>query len=161
LGLDGASWDQLLGAARRPFRLAMLLEAALGLLLALGLVLGWLAFRQEMFLARMKTEFVANVSHELKTPLALIRLFGETRLFDRVKEPSKAKEYFGIITRESERLTHLVNNILDFSSLSAGRKSFDLKPCALGRLVEDTFAAYRFQLEERGFRSGLRVAADL
>jgi signal transduction histidine kinase len=161
VGLDRVSWEKLLGAARRPFRLAILLEVALGLLLVGGSFLGWRAFRQEMFLARMKTEFVANVSHELKTPLALIRLFGETLLFDRVKDPSKAKEYFGIITRESERLTHLVNNILDFSSLSAGRKTFDLKPCSLGQVVEETFAAYRFQLEERGFRSSLQVIGDI
>jgi signal transduction histidine kinase len=161
IGLDRASWDARLGTARRPFRIALMLISILGLFLALGTGLGLRLLAREMFLARMKTEFVANVSHELKTPLALIRLFGETLLLDRVRDSAKAKEYFGIIVRESERLTHLVNNILDFSSLEAGRKTYDFRPLDLGRVVEETLAAYRFQLEERGFQVGLEVSPGL
>ncbi len=161
LGLEGEAWLRFLGEARRPFRIALVLIAALGVFLALSAILGLSAIRREMFLARMKTEFAANVSHELKTPLALIRLFGETLYLNRVQDPTKARKYCGIIVRESERLTHLVNNILDFASLEAGRKTFELRPCNLAQVVEETLASYRFQLEERGFQIGLSVPEHL
>jgi len=161
LGLKERPWKELLGSARRPFRIALVLIAALGIFLAVSVVLGLGAIRREMFLARMKTEFAANVSHELKTPLALIRLFGETLFLGRISDPDRARKYCGIITRESERLTHLVNNILDFASIEAGRKTFELRSCDLGHVVRETMASYRFQLEERGFEVRLSVPGDL
>jgi signal transduction histidine kinase len=109
----------------------------------------------------LKTDFVANVSHELKTPLSLIRLFGETLLLDRLRDPAKAREYYEIIVRESERLTHLVNNVLDFASIEAGQKQFNFRPTNLSQLVADTLEAYRLQLEERGFRVQVDTPPDL
>ncbi len=161
IGLDREGWNRHLGNARRPFRIAAAMIVCLGLFLGAGAAFGLVMLRREMFLARMKTEFVANVSHELKTPLALIRLFGETLLLDRVRDADKAREYYGIIVRESERLTHLVNNVLDFSSIEAGKKAFDFSPVSLGRLVADTLATYEFQLEEKGFRIERSIAPNL
>jgi signal transduction histidine kinase len=161
VGMDRDAWEGLRGSARRPFRIAAAMIAALGLFLALSAAFAVLALRREVSLARLKTEFVANVSHELKTPLALIRLFGETLLLDRVRDPAKARGYHEIIVRESERLTHLVNNVLDFASIEAGQKKFDPEPTDLGRLVEDTVAAYRLQLEERGFQVSMEIAPGL
>jgi signal transduction histidine kinase len=161
LGLAEADWGRLLGSARRPFRIAAALIAALGLFLAASAGLAFLAIRREVFLAKMKTEFVANVSHELKTPLALIRLFGETLLLERVRDPVKAREYHQVIVRESERLTHLVNNVLDFAGLESGKRRFSLCPTGLGPLVEETLAAYRLQLEERGFKLELSIEPEL
>ncbi len=161
IGLDRAAWNRHLGSARRPFRIAAVMIVCLGLLLVAGAAFGVVMLRREMFLARMKTEFVANVSHELKTPLALIRLFGETLLLNRVRDSDKAREYYGIIVRESERLTHLVNNVLDFSSIEAGKKAFDFASVNLGRTVSDTLATYQFQLEEKGFRIEPSIAPDL
>jgi signal transduction histidine kinase len=76
----------------------------------------------------LKTEFVANVSHELKTPLALLRLFGETLLLGR-GDAEQREKYCRVITRESERLTQLVASVLSFASIEAGKKSYDLRPC--------------------------------
>ena len=78
-----------------------------------------------MHLARLKSDFVANVSHELRTPLALIRLYGETLELGRLTSTERYKEYFRIIREESERLTALINNILDFSRIEAGRKEYE------------------------------------
>ena len=109
----------------------------------------------------MKTEFVANVSHELKTPLALIRMFAETLLLGRVENDAKRDEYYRIITRESERLTHLISNVLSFSSIDAGKKRYEFAPTDLGDVVRDVAASYRHQLENQGFTHELRVAPDL
>jgi signal transduction histidine kinase len=109
----------------------------------------------------MKTELVANVSHELKTPLALIRLFGETLLLERVTDPERRKEALSIIMRESERLTHLIANVLDFAAIEAGKKAYRLEPQDIGRVARETYERYRFQLDAKGFAHSFESAADL
>ncbi len=81
-----------------------------------------------MRLSRLKSDFVANVSHELKTPLALIRLFAETLELGRVPGEEKTLQYYRVINKESHRLTQLINNILDFSRIEAGRKEYRFAP---------------------------------
>ena len=99
----------------------------------------------------LQTEFVHNVSHELKTPLSLIRLYGETLLYkDNLPEKDR-KEGLQIITKESERLSHMINNILDFSKIEMGKKEFDLKPGNLAYVVENTLDSYRYHLLKKGF----------
>ncbi len=77
-----------------------------------------------MDLIRLKSDFVSNVSHELRTPLSLIRMFAETLEMGRVKTEEKKHEYYATIVAETERLTRLVNNILNFSRMEAGRKEY-------------------------------------
>jgi signal transduction histidine kinase len=117
--------------------------------------------RRELALTEMKSNFVADVSHELKTPLALIRLFGETLLSGRVTSEEKRQEYYEIITRESTRLTNLINNILDFSRIEAGRREYTLTATDIASVVRETYEAYRAQLEHDGFEHHLRVAPSL
>ena len=105
-------------------RLAITKTALIGfidLMLLAGLVLVWTNVRRELKLSRLQSDFVANVSHELKTPLALIRLFAETLELGRVPTEEKKQQYHRIINKESRRLTQLINNILDFSRIEAGR----------------------------------------
>jgi signal transduction histidine kinase len=104
-----------------------------------------------MALARLKSEFVANVSHELRTPLSLIRLYAETLELGRLSSPEKCQEYFHIIRKESERLTGLINNILDFSRIEAGRKEYTFRETDLAELVRKTLESYRYQIEQQGF----------
>ncbi len=137
-----------------------LTSAALAVLMAAMVVLV-LAVRREAALTRLKNEFVANVSHELKTPLALIRLFGETLLHGRTPSEEKRQEYYAVITRESERLTHLINNILDFSRIDAGHKRYQRTTCDVGQIVGQTLEAYRFQLDHHGFDLRVKIASDL
>jgi signal transduction histidine kinase len=117
--------------------------------------------RREIALAEMKSNFVADVSHELKTPLSLIRLFGETLQSGRVKEETKRQEYYSVITRESTRLTNLINNILDFAGIDAGKKEYSMRRIDIGELVRETYEAYRLELDHQGFTHFLHVRPDL
>ena len=117
--------------------------------------------RREVALAEMKSNFVADVSHELKTPLALIHLFGETLQEGRVRDEEKKQEYYNIITRESGRLTNLINNILDFSRIDAGRKEYSLKRTELASLAREMYEAYRHELDHDGFEHHLNLEPNL
>ena len=131
------------------------------LMLGAGLFLVYSNVRRELHLSRLKSDFVANVSHELKTPLALIRLFAETLELGRVPSEEKARQYYRVINKESQRLTQLINNILDFSRIEAGRKEYRFAPTDVARIVSEVVEAYRFQIEQQGFELEVDVADDL
>ena len=114
-----------------------------------------------MELAKTKSDFVSNVSHELRTPLALIRLYAETLELGRVTNPDKQQEYYCTIRKESERLTSLINNILDFSRIEAGRKEYDFRSTDLPELVRTTLESYRYQIEQQGFKLEEHIADDI
>ncbi|UCF32349.1 MAG: hypothetical protein JSV78_08430 [Phycisphaerales bacterium] len=116
---------------------------------------------REITLAEMKSSFVANVSHELKTPLSLIRLFGETLQSGRVRDEAKRQEYYSVITRESTRLTNLINNILDFARIEAGKKEYAMEPIDVGEVVRETYEAYRLELDHNGFTHYLTIEPKL
>jgi signal transduction histidine kinase len=110
-------------------RQAMLLTVVFVLLLGVigvGLAASYRLVRRESEMARLRSDFVANVSHDLKTPLALIRMFAETLEMNRVPSETTRREYYGVITRESERLTRLIDNVLDFSRIESGGQRYDL-----------------------------------
>ncbi len=113
--------------------------------------------RREIALAELKANFVADVSHELKTPLALIRLYAETLQSGRVPTEEKKQEYYAVIARESTRLTELINGILDFASIEAGRKAYELQPTDVCEVVRDTYNAYRPQLDSHAFEHHLTM----
>jgi signal transduction histidine kinase len=131
------------------------------LMLGAGLFLIYSNVKRELTLSRLKSDFVANVSHELKTPLALIRLFAETLELGRVPGEQKAQQYYRVINKESQRLTQLINNILDFSRIEAGRKEYRLASADVGRIVSEVVDAYRFQIEQQGFSFHVDVEDDL
>jgi len=135
--------------------------AALSLLMVGGIFLTYRNVSREMNLARLKSDFVANVSHELRTPLALIRLYAETLELGRLTAKDKFQEYFRIIREESERLTALINNILDFSRIEAGRKEYEFKETNLPELVRSTLDSYRFQIEQNGFAFEENISRDI
>jgi len=134
---------------------------ALSLLMLGGILLTYRNISREMNLARLKSDFVANVSHELRTPLALIRLYADTLEMGRLASQEKYQEYFRIIREESERLTALINNILDFSRIEAGRKEYEFKETDLPQLVRSTLDSYRFQIEQNGFKFEENIAQDI
>ena len=145
-------------------RLALAKTVLIGfidVMLLAGLVLVWANVRRELRLARLKNDFVANVSHELKTPLALIRLFAETLELGRVPTEEKARQYHQIINKESRRLTQLINNILDFSRIEAGRKEYRFVPGDVAATVREVVDAYRFPIEQQGFVLEVDLADDL
>jgi signal transduction histidine kinase len=136
---------------RRFVYQSFLILGALSVLMIGGLVLTYRSVNKQVALARLKSDFVSNVSHELRTPLALIRLYAETLELGRINTAEKKHEYYSIIRKESERLTALINNILDFSRIEAGRKEYDFRETDIAELVRNTLDSYRFQIEQQGF----------
>jgi signal transduction histidine kinase len=130
---------------------SLLILGVLSVLMIGGLVLTYRSVNKQVALARLKSDFVSNVSHELRTPLALIRLYAETLELGRITTQEKKHEYYSIIRKESERLTALINNILDFSRIEAGRKEYDFRETDIAELVRNTLDSYRFQIEQQGF----------
>ena len=136
---------------QRFIRTSFMILGGLSLLLAGGLLLTYRNVSKEMALARLKSDFVSNVSHELRTPLSLIRLYAETLEMGRLNSQEKYQEYYCIIRKESERLSSLINNILDFSRIEAGRKEYDFRDTDMRELVRNTLESYRYQIEQHGF----------
>jgi len=140
---------------------SFLILCILSLLIIGGLVLTKHIVSKEMALARLKSDFVSNVSHELRTPLALIRLYAETLELRRITTPEKKQEYYRIIRKESERLTALINNILDFSRIEAGRKEYEFRETNIAELVQNTLDSYRYQIEQQGFAFAESIDPDI
>jgi len=126
-----------------------------------GLVLTKHMVSKEIALAKLKSDFVSNVSHELRTPLALIRLYAETLELGRITTKEKKQQYYRIIRKESERLTALINNILDFSRIEAGRKEYEFRETDIADLVRSTLDSYRYQIEQQGFALEESIDSDL
>jgi signal transduction histidine kinase len=137
--------------SRRWVFQSFLILGVLSVLMIGGLVLTYRSVNKQVALARLKSDFVSNVSHELRTPLALIRLYAETLELGRITTQEKKHEYYGIIRKESERLSALINNILDFSRIEAGRKEYDFRETDIAELVRNTLDSYRYQIEQQGF----------
>jgi signal transduction histidine kinase len=145
-------------------RQVALFTGAFGVLLVIivvGIAGAWRLMRREAEMAQLKSDFVANVSHDLKTPLSVIRMFGETLEMGRVPDEARRGEYYRVITRESERLSRLIDNVLDFSRIERGRRTYDIAPTAVEPLVRDALEAFAYPLAQQGFKVETRVAPDL
>ncbi len=116
---------------------------------------------REMRLSRAKSEFVASVSHDLKTPLSLIRGFAETLHLNRLGSPSDREEYFCIIETEILKLSMMIDKILEFSKIEVGLKRYQPALTDLGALVEETLAHFSYELEKGGFTVERRVQEQL
>ncbi len=109
------------------------------------------ALAAEMRLARQKSSFVANVSHELKTPLTSIRMYAEMLQEGRQRDPARRRQYLGTIVEESRRLTRLVNRVLDFASLERGRRRYAFQQLDPEALCRGVLEIQRPRLEQAGF----------
>src|SRR5437588_3482745 len=128
LGNDGATQSQRWNPQRWFYFLALLLVLSVT---SFGAYLLWLDVRRESRLAEMRSQFVSSVSHELKTPLTAIRMFAETLRMGRSPDQQTQAEYLDTIINESERMTRLLNNVLDFSKIEQGKKAYQLVPTPL------------------------------
>lgn len=138
-----------------------LLEVTMVSLSAIVIIIGAIAIilvsEKERRVSVLKSEFVANVSHELKTPLALVRMFAEMLQTGRVASDAKRQEYLDIIVRESERLSSLIENVLDFAKLERGRESYELAEGDVGDAVVRAANVYRYRAE----RDGVNLLVDV
>ncbi len=124
-----------------------------------GSLLLWQAVRNHRD-ARQKTSFVSNVSHELKTPLTTIRMYAELLGEGKIDSAQKQHSYLQTIIRESQRLTRLVNNILDFSRLEQGHKTFNYSDFDLIELLEDILLQQSLRLDEAGLKLIKQLETD-
>ena len=132
---DGRSMEQLMGKEKVLY---VVLFVGIILVMLIGMVGMVRAVIHESEISRVKSEFVSNVSHELKTPLALIRMFGETLDSGIVSDEKKRKEFYSIIRKESERLTQLINTVLDFSRMDAGVKEYKFEETDLVEVIRSS-----------------------
>jgi len=158
VGLKDTNLDEL---ARDSF-----LHSAGTTVLVLVFLLGGIALTiratdREARLAQAKSTFVANVSHELKTPLSLISLFSEILELGRVNNEAKKAEYYGIIRHESRRLNKTIDNILDFSRIEAGRKTYELVDGDMAEVIDQVLSTHRYQVINSGFDIQTDIQAGL
>jgi two-component system phosphate regulon sensor histidine kinase PhoR len=109
------------------------------------------SWRRATELANLRSEFVSMVTHDLKTPLTSIRMFTETLRMGRLKDPVRVGEYYGFIANEVERLERLIDNILEFARIEAGRKAYARGVLDLNALVGDVLHGFRPSAEANGF----------
>ena len=112
------------------------------LILGGALINLWTLSRQWR-MAQLRNEFAQHISHELKKPLTSIRMFSEMLKTGRVPDEGKKKEYYNIISSESEKLTYLANNVLDFARIEMGRKSFNFERKDIGRVTGETVERFK------------------
>jgi len=152
------------GAIASRANLTALILWILVVMLVLSILTGGLfvlkTVRYEIDLAKKKTTFVTNVSHELKTPLTSIRMFAEMLRQGRPPDAGKRAQYLDLMVSETERLTRLINNVLDFSRRGRDEKTYAMKAVDLNRLAEDLVKDQRPRLEHNGFAVGFRSAAS-
>ena len=138
----------------------------LALLLILGITLFgayllWRDVRREVQMAEMRSQFVSSVSHELKTPLTAIRMFAETLRLGRSKDAKTQNEYLDTIVNESQRLTRLLNNVLDFSKIEQGKRLYCPESASLYEIVESAARAMEYPLSQQGFKLDVQTEDGL
>jgi signal transduction histidine kinase len=148
---------QLQGARTFWFGSLVAVSAAAALI---GLLTAWRVFRQQRQLNELKSNFVSSVSHELRAPIASVRLMAENLEGGKIPEPQKQKEYFGFIVQECRRLTSLIENVLDFSRIEQGRKQYEFEPTDILALVNQTVVLMQPNAAEKQVQLLLKLDAS-
>lgn len=154
ISLKGASIETIL---HERFLLSLALIVFVDILMLLGVWLIVRTMKKQLQLTKLKTDFVSNVSHELRTPLALIRMYAETLEMGRIPSDNKKNTYYKIIKQESERLTRLINNILNFSKIESGKKQYTFNKINLNETVNNVLEMYKFHLQNQGFKLNIHL----
>jgi signal transduction histidine kinase len=157
-GYDDQTIPQIIAARSRPQRALMAMLAGV---MGLGVFFVARAAARELRVAEMKSTFVSSVSHDLKTPLALIQLFAETLELGRLKNTDRAQEYYRIINSEARKLTRLINNLLDFSKIEAGLRVYKKKPVNLTELTRHVLESLDSQFRHNQFTVTSHLDGDV
>src|SRR4029450_4475534 len=123
----------------------------LAAIMALGVFFVARAAAREVRVAEMQSTFVSRVSHDLKTPLALIQLFAETLELGRLKNTERAQEYYRIINSEARKLTRLINNLLDSPKTKAGLRRYRREPVNLTDLTRHVLDSLESQFRHNQY----------
>jgi signal transduction histidine kinase len=126
-----------------------------------GVVLSARLLNRELESARIKADFAANVSHELRSPITQIRLKGEALQLGLTTDDVDRQHHYDAVVREAERLSRLVDNVLDFAAIEQGAKRYTFRPEDLGDVLRNTVESTRNALESGGLEVELDVPDDL
>ncbi len=157
-GYGNRTIPQIIAARERPQRAMMAMLAGV---MALGVFFVARAAAREVRLAELKSSFVSSVSHDLKTPLALIQLFAETLELGRLKNTDRAPEYYRIINSEARKLTRLINNLLDFSKIEAGLRLYKRQPMDLTEVTRHVLGSLESQFQHNQFTVSSRLTGPV
>lgn len=146
---------------KREMRLNYGLVAVLILTLIAGILLFYKYIAREAELVRLKANFVDNVSHTLKTPLTRMGLLAENVEQGWVKDDGQRREFFHTILAETARLNDMIDNMLDFSRIEAGKKQYELREASLQEIVRAFVDQYSAHIKQSGFTLDVRIAPDL
>ncbi|HEY1790508.1 MAG TPA: HAMP domain-containing sensor histidine kinase [Verrucomicrobiae bacterium] len=152
--------EQLLSAERRRFQLFAILILGAFFSAFIGLLATWRAFYRQRELNEMKTNFVSSVSHELRAPIASVRLMAENLERGKIPDVPRQNEYFRFIVQECRRLSSLIENVLDFSRIEQGRKQYEFEPANVLVLVQTTVKLMEPYASEKGVRLEIAGAGD-
>ena len=125
-----------------------------------GLAAARRAFYRQLRLNELKSNFVSSVSHELRAPIASVRLMAESLERGKIPEGPKQRDYFRFIGQECRRLSSLIENVLDFSRIEQGRKQYDFEATDLVALVRQTVTLMQTYAAERQVEVALALAGD-
>jgi signal transduction histidine kinase len=147
--------------AERFVGIEVIFIALMVLVIALAAIFGLRYTLRQVELAQLKSSFVSNVTHELKTPIALIRLAVETLEMRRYTSPEEGARFLHTIGRETEKLSQLVDNVLDFARLESGRSVFQLQRIDMAEVAREALETFRPRLEHQGFKVEVEIPAHL
>ncbi|MHB1686100.1 MAG: ATP-binding protein [Ignavibacteriaceae bacterium] len=151
---EGKSIAQLIDQEKQQ---SFLLFGVTLFVMLIGIIVIIITAIHEYQISLMKSDFVSNVSHELKTPLSIIRMFSETLESGIVTDKNKRQEFYGIMKRESEQLTNLINNVLDFSRIESRKKEFNYEETDLVEVVRNVIETYKPQIIAQGFQFEVNI----
>lgn len=115
----------------------------------------------EVEILRIKSDFVSSVSHEFKTPLTSIKALAERLQEGKVKDPSKAEQYFSVISQDTEKLIRLIKNILDFSKIEEGKKEYEFEETDVGQLVAQQLENFRKGELQKDQKTRAQIPKDI
>jgi signal transduction histidine kinase len=147
-------------------QLLLLLLAVVALFTLAGGYVCVRALRREFALARMQSDFVSAVSHEFRTPLTSMRLITEALEDDRVPDPVRLRDSYRSLSRATQRLHRMVEDLLDFRRMESGAIEYRMRSLDAAETVRNVTEEFRKEVEERGFRvrvkveEGARINAD-
>ena len=120
-------------------------------ILAFGIVITGRTIAHEKEVLKLKSDFVSSVSHEFKTPITSIKALTERLLEGSMKNPKRVREYYSVISREAENLSHLVGNFLDFSKMEEGKKQYNIEETDFKKWLEQTVTDFFSRITRRKF----------
>jgi signal transduction histidine kinase len=153
--------DAALQSARTGAGRTLLLVAIGGAVFALGLALTLYSIRSSAKLAQLRADFVATVTHEVKTPIATIRAAADTLASGRVSDGEASRRYAQLMVNESKHMTRLLDNLLAYARIADTTEVYSLRPIAVDAFIEHTLRNARSRLEAAGFEVQVDVDRDL